>query len=209
MTSMLLSLLLLLPFLALSTSELENCGELANQTSCLTKVFVACPTTCATLLRPAQFSVGGRPRGASDFYDLQVKDVHKETISFEKYEGTLTLVLALPKDADADFAKFHYVLLQRLQNIYPWTLEVLMVSGVEFETSSLSKVAVFPQTPDQASPVMKYLVSLVQKGKYESANLNAFLLSPNGDDLQMHIWQEIHTLRKYIDSFMKDLSDEL
>lgn len=205
---MLLSLLLLLSFLALSLSDLENCGELANQTSCLTKVFISCPTTCVTLLRPAQFSLGGRPRGASDFYALQVKDIHKTTIHFEKYEGTLTLVLDLPKDADADFATFHYMLLDRLQKIYPWTLEVLMVSGVEFETSSLSKVAVFSQTPDQASPIMNYLTSLIQKGKYDASNLNAFLLSPNGDDLQMHIWQEIHTLRKYIDSFMQDLSDE-
>lgn len=125
----------------------------------------------------------------------------------EKCDGILTLILALPKHANDDFATYHYDLLNQLQSIYRWTLEVIMITPVHFKTSTLSKVTVLLQQQQDFS-VLKYLVGLIQKGKYDEENLNAFLLSPNGDDLQMHIWPEVMKLRRYIDSFLEDLDKE-
>ena len=119
----------------------------------------------------------------------------------------LTLILALPKHANDDFATYHYDLLNQLQSIYRWTLEVIMVTPVHFETSATSKVTVLLQQ-QQDFTVLKSLVGLIQKGKYNEENLNAFLVSPNGDDLQMHIWPEVMKLRRYIDTFLDDLERE-
>ena len=208
--SILLSLLLLLVFLDISSSEVpEHCDEKANETSCLTKLYASCPTTCATLLRPKHHLWGGRPKDADDFYNLQVKDIHKRAASFEKYDGTLTLVLVLPKGADADFCTFHYTMLLKLHQVYPWTLEMLLVSPVYFETEKSDKITVLLQPPEESpSEVVSYLSPLIQSGKFESKNLNAFLLSPSGDELQMHVWPEVMTLRTYIDSILKDLEEE-
>jgi hypothetical protein len=211
MALLFLSTLLLLSILTLSSicAEPDSCTEVANPVSCLTKLFVDCPTTCGTILRPAYTSFGGRAsQGMADFYDIRIQDIHGKTTTMEKCDGILTLILALPKHANDDFATYHYDLLNQLQGIYRWTLEVIMVTPVHFETSVLSKVTVLLQQQQDFS-VLKYLVNLIQKGKYDEENLNAFLLSPNGDDLQMHIWPEVMKLRRYIDSFLDDLDKEL
>lgn len=86
---------------------------------------------------------------------------------------------------------------------------MLLVSPVYFEADKSDKITVLLQPPEESpSEVVSYLAPLIQSGKFESKNLNAFLLSPSGDELQMHVWAEVMTLRTYIDSILKDLEEE-
>lgn len=75
----------------------ENCKERSIQECSTDKItYFQCPITCAKALEPES---GASSSGSLDdeaFYELQAQDVNGNTIQFEKFQGYVTVIAAIP-----------------------------------------------------------------------------------------------------------------
>lgn len=77
-----------------------NCDEYSsNECETNKEIFFHCPISCAQALEPtSQHSSSGRLDDEA-FYQLKATDVNGKSIDFENYEGYITVIAALPKQA--------------------------------------------------------------------------------------------------------------
>jgi hypothetical protein len=74
----------------------QNCKERTQDCSTDKTTYFQCPITCAKALEPESGATSSGPLNDEAFYDLQAKDANGKTVNFEKFEGYVTVIAAIP-----------------------------------------------------------------------------------------------------------------
>jgi hypothetical protein len=75
----------------------ENCTDRTRDCSTDKTTYFECPITCAKALEPESGdTTSSGPLDDEAFYDLQAKDANGNTINFEKFQGYVTVIAAIP-----------------------------------------------------------------------------------------------------------------
>ena len=202
-----------LPTVAASQHDLsrdtgELCQEKAAAEYCIKdpNTFFECPIACMDHLRPEHASWGGYESHTDPpFYDFSVNGV-----DFDRFEGMITIVAAIP--LYPGLIDYYHVLLQRLQDINPYLVDIVLIpttgqDGIELkddvpdeaaQTSKKKKKKVLVLR--RADKVVDYLQSNIQEGKFDPTKPNVFIVSPQGDHIQMHIAPTMTRLQDMIRS---------
>lgn len=196
--------------------------------------FFQCPIACAKALEPPDESRRASSGLLHDeaFYELQATDVNGKTIHFENYEGYVTVIAALPRKQgelhfssysffvecsddsyllsfittrNAAVSQFYYEMLEHLHELYPYTLEILVVplnKGVKIILAENPKVAVL----EKSHPVLDLLQSRLH-GKLDNADkATLYLISADGNTVEAFVSTNMPDFQRYLRfHFEKDL----
>jgi hypothetical protein len=98
--SLLLLLLTIPQALRFDQDTGENCSERATAQDCSKDkvTYFQCPITCAHALEPKSgaAATSSGPMDDEAFYELKVTDTKGKTISFENYQGYVTVIATIP-----------------------------------------------------------------------------------------------------------------
>lgn len=113
-----------------------SCGDVTDD-ECIQEgiTFFNCPITCSKLLeRP-----GSIARMDGGFFDQFVTQHDGERLSLEDFEGYVTLYAILPL---VPSVQYYYELLEHIQKIFPYTVEILVMPYHEAEEGDDDKVMI-------------------------------------------------------------------
>ena len=95
--------------------------------SCRTSdtTFLECPLTCATSLDGGLMVQGVAPREIAEFFKMGAKSANGKTVDFERFDGYVTLIAALP--LMPGMAQYYYELTELFASKYPYTLATMIL----------------------------------------------------------------------------------
>ena len=193
----------------------ENCEQKAAKELCTTTpdTYYECPITCARRVRPERAAWGGFDSIDSPFYQFRWRDYRGKMVNFEDFDGEIVIVAAIPMLPG--LAQYNYDLLNHVLDVYKYGVEVVVVpmkgqDGIAIEPTEGSRIRILEGLKNDAShKVVSYLAHFIQKGKFDSKLLNAFIVGPLGNRITLHISPDMLTYRKYVDFELKEMDVEL
>lgn len=194
------------------------CQEKAESEYCIKdpNAFFDCPIVCANHLQPTNPSWGGfESQTDSPFFELRQATVEGKVFDFGDLEGSIAMVVLVP--LYPGLAPYYQKLLQHLQTMYPYLVRILILpmpgqDGIELHPDNHDQeqqplvVLLEPvdETKVSSHPVVSYLSSKIQKGVFDPTLVNAFIVSPNGNHIEMHMSPTMARLQKRIKSNIQD-----
>lgn len=230
--------LLALPCIMASSFDHDTASDCDTRTKDCVKdlnTFLQCPITCAKALEPSAESRASS--GTIDdeaFYQLQATDMNGKTIDFENYEGYVTVIAALPKQQGEDYkwivvvqcynaihvsqnvfdvgfkavAQFYYEMLQHLHDIYPYTLEILIVpleKKTEIQPHKHAKVRLLKDPHPQ---VLSLLQSRLHGNLAYQDKATLYLVSADGNTVEAFVSTTMPDFQRYLRyHFQRDLRE--
>jgi hypothetical protein len=195
----------------------SDCMERAKAGYCVKddKTYAECPVTCADHHRPENPHWGGWEKGEPrPFYQFEFLEATGKTLHFSDFEGQVTIVALVP--LLPGLADFHYKLLDHVLVVYQHTFVVSVVvlpmpgqDGIELQHHQHSQVKLLQGVGSEDHALVKYLSGKIQTGKFDPAQLNVFIVSPEGNHIEMHVSPDMAMYRKYIESQLKQIDEEL
>jgi len=103
----------------------EDCEERKNQCTLDAVTYYQCPVTCSSGLKVS----GSPPSGVvtsdpDDIYELSTPLPNGKTLSWDRFEGSITLVVVIP--LLPGMAQYYYDMMEHLHNVFPYTLEIVI-----------------------------------------------------------------------------------
>ena len=167
-----------------------NCEERAEGGRCFqdATTFYQCPATCSKEIRDRGLvKKHGETEEPESFWELEVKVSDGKKMSFERYEGYVTLVVVLP--LMPGMAQYYYDMLEHIHKVYPFTIEIIVIPvrredhpDLQLTVPEKSKILVLPElTRDgdkiESSPVLEYLEGVIAAENNFIYTVSPFMLS--------------------------------
>lgn len=176
----------------------DNCAD--KIAACLADpdLWNTCAISCAKSLDPPR-AIDFHTFKDDEFFDLTATDVHGHEIRFENYDGYVTLVATVPRV----MVPFYLKMLEHLQSVYPYVLEVLMIPFENDDTKiavSDGKVIVLKE----ATKVLEFFKKTLGQDVSQE-HVTGYLLSVDGDFLQIHHSPTMETLKEHVRKDMIEL----
>merc|ERR1712150_68963 len=156
--------------------------------------------------------------GEPSFFDLSAKNATGSDIDFRKFEGYVTIVANVAKMCDKGITETGYTRYAKTQQIWPYTI-AFVIFPFEHPEIDYEADADFCEHHDKAHkkegriinvmeetkingpdshPVYKYLKNLFEIDELGVDMPTFFLVTPDGDQIEMHQGSTEKDLRDYI-----------
>ena len=166
-------------------------------------------------------AVEGYPDEESLLYSLDVVTAKGSELSLEEYAGYVTIVAIVP--LLQGMAQFYYELLEHVQSIYPYTLQILLLpcavisnepekklKAVNIKPRDKPKVVLLKPMIGQ-SPLVDYFVKKVKiytgwdDTKVFPDRVTMFIVSANGEFVERAVSPTLHELERRIGVYSMQL----
>jgi len=146
------------------------------------------------------------------FYHFSFKDTSEKVIKFATLDGHVVIAAAIP--LLPGLAQFHYDMLDHLQQMHPWTLEVIVIpmegqDGIEIEPREGSKVKILLNHDTHYHPLLQYMRGLQERRDiFSTEQANIFTVSYDGDYVSLHVSPTITTIQEHVMDLLKEMEEE-
>ena len=151
----------------------EDCEERLEAGRCFNDptTFYQCPVTCTKEINDAGPFKSGETETADLFWDLEVSLSGAKKMSFERFEGYVTLIAVVP--LTEGMSQYFYDMLEHIHKVYPFTIEIVVFPvrrpeypDVRLEVPAGTKITVLPElkkTDDsiETNDVLEYLEGVI------------------------------------------------
>jgi len=187
----------------------DNCAELVQQDKCRTDphdMFEHCRYSCSKWAQEQEKSQSVTIQDEDpSFFDLEAQNSTGSPLHFDRFEGYITLVINVPKTCIKDNVEQAYHIFESLQRVWPYTVEILLFTfeHPEMDYSIIDDCQAFRESfhkpgrsihvmeevdinGPKTHPVYKYLKGLFNLTDLETNFSTYFLITPNGDSIEMY-----------------------
>mmetsp|Transcript_30660 Transcript_30660/g.45383 ORF Transcript_30660/g.45383 Transcript_30660/m.45383 type:complete len:233 (+) Transcript_30660:202-900(+) len=192
----------------------ENCDTKVDNCYSDDETFHECSATCrrhmqANLVKRTEFY--GKSTDPDSFYDLEAnaKKEHS-TLSFERFEGYIVVLAVIPLIPGV--AKFYFDLLDHLHEIYPITVEVVVLpvsqfpkpmgpGDSKFSRNVDSKITeLWGWIPSETNPIIKFLGegASMNNEDFKVDAVTVFTISADALYVQASIFPSLSDLQKVL-----------
>lgn len=207
----------------------KDCAKMAEAGDCRTNpeyMLKTCPLSCEKQpgIRRA-FESEAVDEGDPLFFDLSATTAEGKLMSFDRFEGYVTLVVNAARDCvhmDAFYSQ-----MEHLHSIYPYTIEILVfpfrraewddegcaIDFKKLDTMKDRKIHIMEESNmngPNTHPVYKYLKDIFGIDDLDDAVQTFFLINPDGNVVDKYLVKNLDTIQGHIERHLNmELSGEL
>jgi hypothetical protein len=193
----------------------DNCADKVDNCTKSDNLWFQCPISCSQNFEKegsmAEVAVDEDPE---EFYNLQVTKANGNIMELEDFEGYVTVYAILP--LLPGMAQFYYELLEHVQSVYPYTVEMLVLpyrleeeQDVTIQLHEKPKVTVLQETM-RPTNVLDFIANApIVAGNEETEffvdRVTVWLVSVDGRFFERLVSPTVTLLEQRIPVFLKQL----
>lgn len=199
--------------------KLDDCKEREAAGKCTadSTTFFQCPIACTENLKSAGMRTQGEAHEPDDFFQLEVPISSTQKLSFDRFEGYITLVVVLP--LVPGMAQYYYEMMEHIHSVYPYTLEMVMFPvrrddypDLQIKIKPDTKLVWLPELAKngdkiESNPVLEYLEHTIYPGSNAifTDRVTTYIVSYNAGFVE----KEASPTLKYLEGLIEHYRSEM
>jgi len=196
----------------------SDCADRVDTCRSSDHTFLECPETCAASLDGGFQPIGLPPGDWDNFYQLEATMANGKTLSFERFDGYVTVLAAIP--LLPGMAQYYYDLIEFVHQTYPYAVEtiVLPFQLLKQKSDDSEEKVVEIKPKDNARtillekfasynlvqhPVIQYLQSFRNKDPLANDKVTFFVVRHDGSQVERRVCPNKAKLDKLVHDYTK------